>query len=210
MPISQPTEREKAYDVTGQSDGSDAGHLLSNQSVTMVAQDKSFSSFADLDQILLTEPQAKQAEEEEQQQLMPDLLAFAEATLADSHAEAELSASSAASVKPSEAAKEAGEVVTVTASPRTMGAAPEQQDGAYAVPHNNAGTEPVLTHRIETEPATMSSAQDQGVVASRPEQELQHDRDALRSQQAEDIAAELFDEMLSDAVQTMAGSGGQQ
>ena len=159
------------------------------------------------------------AVEEEERHLTPDLLAYAEAALADSQAEAArsppLMGAAQAAAKKSPTQSPQTELTLTQGSAHQLNAA-QTTSSASVIDH-------VDQLSALSDPASASLPSDSGMrqipslerkpvpdqlpSPSSPDLAEQQAGHHARNQIADDIAAELFDELLSDAIQTMTGAG---
>jgi len=195
----------------------DAGHVLLTQDLHQL----SGSSGGATDTAQTSIAKLTTAVEEEERHLAPDLLAYAEAALAGSQAEAEQSpplmgagaAQAAAKDSPTQSAE--AELTLRQSSTHQLVAA---QITSYVSVSEHAAQLSVLS-----DPASALLPSDSGMgqipslerkpvpdqlpSPSSPDLAEQQAGHHANDQVADDIAAELFDELLSDAVQTMTGAG---
>lgn len=194
-PVHQPDAQGHIKLTVLPASSTDTGHLLLAQRLPQQLEEEAEISGTAVTAQPLTQSTSKQRKEEEERHLTPDLLAFAEAALVESQAEAAL-------VTATEAAQAAAED-----SPGAV-----QTPGTALVPMHSSGTgslpEQVTEMALGTETKPIS---DRMVSISGVDHAQQRHEDTAgntaRSQLADKIAAELFDELLSDAVQSMAGPG---
>ena len=161
------------------------------------------------------------AVEEEERHLAPDLLAYAEAALAYSQAEAQRSPPLMGAEAAQAAAKD-----SPTQSPETeltLRQSSAHQLVAAQMTSSASVSEHAAQLSVLSDPASASLPSNSGMrqlpslerkpvpdqlsSASSPDQAEQQAGHHANDQVANDIAAELFDELLSDAVQTMTGAG---
>ena len=194
-----------------------AGHVLLTQDLHRLSG--SSGGATDTAQASIANPTT--AVEEEGRHLAPDLLAYAEAALADSQAEADQSPPLAGI-----GAAQAGAKGSPTQSPETelaLRQSSAHQFVAAQVSSSASVSEHAAQPSILSDPAAASlpsvsgmrqipslerkPVPDQLPSPSSPDLAEQQAGHHANDQAADDIAAELFDELLSDAVQTMTGAG---
>ena len=194
-----------------------AGHVLLTQDLHRLSG--SSGGATDTAQASIANPTT--AVEEEGRHLAPDLLAYAEAALADSQAEGDQSPPLAGI-----GAAQAGAKGSPTQSPETelaLRQSSAHQFVAAQVSSSASVSEHAAQLSVLSDPAAASlpsasgmrqipslerkPVPDQLPSPSSPDLAEQQAGHHANDQAADDIAAELFDELLSDAVQTMTGAG---
>ena len=194
-----------------------AGHVQ----LTQELQQLSDSSGEATDRAQASIAKLTPAVEEEEQHLAPDLLAFAEAALADRQAEAEQSpqllgagaAQATAEGSPTQSPEteltlrqssahqlDAAQMASSASVSKHAAQFSAVTDPASASLPSGSGTRQIPS--LERQPVP-----DQLPSPSNPDLAEQQAGHHANDQVANDIAAELFDELLSDAVQTMTGAG---
>lgn len=195
----------------------DAGHVLLTQDLHQLLGSSSEAS----DTAQLSIAKLTTAVEEEERHLAPDLLAYAEAALADSQAEAEQSPPRMST----EAAQAAAEASPIQ-SPETelmFRQSCAQQLVAAQMTSSASVSEHAAQFSVLSDPASASLSSSSGMrqipsfekkpvpdqlsSPSSPDLAEQQAGHHANNQIADGIAAELFDELLSDACQTMTGAG---
>jgi len=195
----------------------DAGHVLLTQDL----HQSSGSSSEPTDSAQVSTANLTSAVEEEGQHLAPDLLAYAEAALADSPAEAEQSPPLAGA-----GAAQAAATDSPTQSPEaelTLRQSCAHQHAATQISSFASVSEHAARLSVLSDPAAASLPSNSGMrqipslerepvpdqlpSPSSPDLAEQQVGRHATNQVADDIAAELFDELLSDAVQVMTGAG---
>ena len=195
----------------------DAGHVLLTQDLPQLSGSSGEAS--DIAQASIANHTT--AVEEEERHLAPDLLAYAEAALADSQAEAEQSPPLMSAEAAQAAAKD-----SPTQSPETeltLRQSCAHQLVAAQITSSASVSEHAAQLSVFSDPASASLSSNSGMrqipslerkpvpdqlpSPSSPDLAEQQVGRLANNQVANDIAAELFDELLSDAVQTMAGAG---
>jgi len=195
----------------------DAGHVLLTQDLHQLSG--SSGEAADTAQTPIAN--LTTAVEEEGRHLAPDLLAYAEAALADNQAEAEQSpplmgagaAQAAAKGSPTQSAeteltlRQSNAHQLVAAQMTSSASVSEHAAQLSVLSHPASASMPSNSGMRQIPSLERKPVPDQQSSPSSPDLAEQQAGHHATNQVADDIAAELFDELLSDAVQTMTGAG---